>query len=95
MSYDEFVKWHLYFEESPPGWQADYRASRIIAAQGVTTPAREIFPSIGVIQDVIAKREEERAKQDSVNLNSLKGTKFLTQLLNATGGEKLSILGQL
>lgn len=94
MSYDEFVKWQLFFAQEPLGWREDYRTAKLLEAQGVKTPARQIFKSIGVILDKAAVKEKTR-EDGMLTAETLKGSTMFSKMLGAVGGDQLAVLNQI
>lgn len=87
MTYEEFIKWQLYFNMRPVDWRDDNRFMKILQSLGVKAKPEEVFQSL---QQVSGAEKERNDRNELVR--SLKGSVFFRHLLGATGGEKLDLL---
>lgn len=79
MSYEEFVKWSIYFRDHPVDYRDDHRTYLLLRAQGVKASAEEMFPTLKQIKtSEINKQTPDRAVP--------KG-QFLDRMLKARGGD--------
>lgn len=79
MPFEELKKWMEYFKVRPYGWRDDNRTYSMMRAFGVKEKPEAIFPSIAAIKNY---------KPSGINL---KGTKLLSMMLKAKGGEALEL----
>lgn len=89
MSYEEYSKWILYFEQRPLDWRDDLRFATILAALGDKRKPAQMFHSLNVI---INPPNRDSSAQ---NIKSLKASSLFAKMMSAKGGEKLSILDEL
>jgi len=88
MSYEEFVKWSIYFRDHPVDYRDDHRTYLLLRSQGVKASAEEIFPTLRQIKtSEINKQVPDRAVP--------KGN-VLQKMLKAKGGDgaNLKFLGK-
>ena len=86
MSYDEFIKCTVYFEQRPIGWREDLRTAYLMNTFGERRKPTEIFPSVAAVFN----KQKQKSPADS-----LKGSFLFSKMLGAKGGDKLDILGDL
>ena len=83
MPYDEFLKWHQYFDIKPPGIEEDSRVLKLLQVQGFKGSPEEIFNSFARLKNT----------QDAINL---KGSVMFKMMGNSVGGVSLGeLLGTL
>ena len=87
MTYEEFAKWMLYFEQRPIGWREDDRTAKLLAAQGVKAKPVDLFPSLKVMYGAKSEAIEDGR---IVSLSSFKGSGFYQKILAAKGGEHIT-----
>jgi len=83
MPYDELLGWYDYFERRPYGWRDDDRASKIIQAQGVKEKPWKLFPSLDRIYNP--------GKGSGNPADTLVQSAFFQKMMNAVGGDKISL----
>lgn len=79
MPFDEFKNWMEYFKKRPYGWREDNRTYSIMRSFGVKEKPEAIFPTLAALKENRSQR---------VNL---KGSKMLSMMLKAKGGETLEL----
>jgi len=79
MPYEEYLNWHLYFNETPIGWRDDRRFMVILQALGIKEKAGTIFPSLAIIE-----KSQDARTEDSRLASSLKRSGFLQHMLAAS-----------
>lgn len=87
MPYEEFVKWHLYFDQRPIGWREDERTYKLLQIQGLKDKPERVFHSLLKIR----QGTESKEKKGNALLTNMQGSAMMLQLLNSTGGKKLEI----
>jgi len=87
MPYEEFIKWHLYFDLRPVDWRDDSRFMKILQSLGVKESGDKIFESLAKIKQSAIERNEM--------IKSLKASVMYKHLLGAVGGTKLKLLEEL
>ena len=85
MPYDEFMKWVSYFEQRPVGWREDLRTYYFLCTQGYKEKPSALFPSLRFMEN----------QKESSNVSSLRGSFLHSKMMQAKGGEKLDILGEI
>ena len=85
MPNDEYWGWVEYFQQRPPEWRSDYRASVIAGSFAGKFNAEKAFPALAQLS---LARKKAVAKPEQ----SLKTSMFMTLMRNAQGGEKLPCL---
>ena len=79
MTHEELVGWMEYFERNPIGWRDDMRFFRIMQMIGAEEKPYDIFPSLSIL------------KPSNDMIGSLKGSLLFSKMLEAKGGDKLSL----
>lgn len=87
MPYTELQNWTIYFDRRPVGWREDLRTAYLLQAQGDRRRPDQIFDSLARIKST----SESENKHNS----SLKNSAMFAKLMNARGGDKLTILKDL
>lgn len=90
MSYQEFALWIEFFNRRPIGWREDDRAVKQMFATGNLKNVKpsSIFPSIGIME------QYQKEKQTGYPVID-RGSPLFAAMMNAKGGEKLKILGDI
>ena len=90
MPYDEYLKWHVYFEARPVGWREDDRVMKLLSAQGVKAKPESVFASLAKLQK--AHQDAVSAAEGRISAEALKRSAFFSNMLSAQGGDKLEFL---
>lgn len=89
MTYEEFIKWNMFFDRRPIGWREDDRTAKLLQAQGVKAKPTEIFPSL---KQLYQSRSDMVGRAGFISKQNLKGSALFSRLLTAVGGDKLKAL---
>lgn len=88
MPYEEFLKWHLYFEKRPIDWRDDYRTYAFLCTQGEKRKPWNVFgtlahlnpatedPSKGLKHSVLIKMMEGAKDGDKVDIGGIQNAIF-------------------
>jgi len=79
MPYEEFLKWHQYFDVKPPGIEEDSRTLKLLQVQGFKGAPEEVFNSFARMKNT----------RDAMNL---RGSVMFKMMGASTGGVSLSEL---
>ena len=79
MPFDELKKWLEYFKRRPYGWRDDNRSFMIMRSFGIKEKPETLFPTLAALKENKPQRVD------------LKGTKLLSMMLKAKGGETLEL----
>lgn len=89
MPYEEFIKWHLYFEARPIGWREDDRTMKLLQAQGVKANPESIFASLAKMANANRAAQPDSSEIHKVSQQNLQGSAFFKNMLGAVGGDKI------
>ena len=84
MPYEEFMGWMTYFERRPIGWREDNRVYTQLRFKGLKERPEKVFQSLDPIFNP--------RKYDQEAMNTLKGSNLMARLMQAKGGDVVSVL---
>jgi len=80
MPYEEFLKWHLYFEKRPVDWRDDYRTYAYLCTQGEKRKPWDVFGTL-----------KHLGETSDDPMKTIKGSFMFHMMAGAKGGEKLDL----